>query len=285
MKVIDIDPTSVAFHSVIATIPLDIALSLSSTSVAITPDGSRAYVTSSASNEVAVIDTATNTQTDTIATAGCNLRELTVTSNGTLTFVASETTNEMLIIDTDPSSFNFNTVVGAVPVGNGPFGVAFQSLSVAVAYISNMDGGTISVIGTMALEVPVDIKPQSCPNPLNISSRGLLPVAVLGTENFDVMTIDPVFIQLEGIPPIRSNVEDVSRLVVDRQDVCDCTIEGPDGFADLTLKFDTQEIIDALGDVNDGDELVLTLTGELHDGTPIEGKDCVWILKKGKGKK
>ena len=46
---------------------------------------------------------------------------------------------------------------------------------------------------------------------------------------------------------------------------------------DLALKFDTQEIITALGAVQNGDIRVLTLTGELMDGTAIEGSDCVVI--------
>jgi len=39
---------------------------------------------------------------------------------------------------------------------------------------------------TPTIEVPVDIKPTSCPNPLNVKSRGVLPVAILGTADFDV---------------------------------------------------------------------------------------------------
>ena len=48
------------------------------------------------------------------------------------------------------------------------------------------------------------------------------------------------------------------------------------------MKFDAEEILEAVGPVNDGDRIVLTLTGELTDGTRIEGKDCIVILKKGK---
>lgn len=36
----------------------------------------------------------------------------------------------------------------------------------------------------------LDIKPGSCPNPLNRRSRGVLPVALLGTAGFDVTDID-----------------------------------------------------------------------------------------------
>ncbi len=139
----------------------------------------------------------------------------------------------------------------------------------------------ISITSSTTDQQPIliDIKPTSCPNPLNVKSKAVLPVAILGSDEFDVTDIDPASIRLEGIAPIRSRVEDVSRPVVDRQDVCDCTTEAGDGFDDLILKFCTQSIIGSLGDVNDVDDLVLTLTGNLSDGTPIEGSDCVRILK------
>jgi hypothetical protein len=65
---------------------------------------------------------------------------------------------------------------------------------------------------------------------------------------------------------------------------CQCTTDGPDGFTDLTLKFKTAEIAEALvniyGEIVDGDVLTLPLTGVLSDGTPIEGADCVRIVGK-----
>ena len=48
------------------------------------------------------------------------------------------------------------------------------------------------------------------------------------------------------------------------------------------MKFNKQEVVLALGPVEDGDVIVATLTGELLDGTPIVGEDVVVILKKGK---
>jgi hypothetical protein len=134
-------------------------------------------------------------------------------------------------------------------------------------------------------EVPLDIKPNSCPNPLNIRSKGILPVAILGTEDFDATQIDPASIRLLGIAPIRSNLEDVAtpfEPFVGREDPYGCSELGPDGFTDLTLKFKTQEIVKALGEVDDGDVLVLELTGECGDGAPIIGEDIVVIMKKGK---
>lgn len=137
------------------------------------------------------------------------------------------------------------------------------------------------------IEVPVDIKPGSCPNPLNVKEKGVLPIAILGTSDFDVTQVDPASVRLEGVAPLRWSLEDVAtpfEPFIGKEDAFDCTDEGPDGFLDLTLKFDAQEIVAALGDVNDGDVLVLTLTGNLleeFDGTPIQGEDVVVILEKG----
>lgn len=130
------------------------------------------------------------------------------------------------------------------------------------------------------VEVEFDIKPQSCPNPINVKDKGNIPVAILGTGNFDVLKVDPTTILFEGVAPIRWAFEDVTTPVAGGEQ-CDCTTDGPDGFADLTLKFDAQEIIAALGSVKNGDELVLTITGNLINGTPIKGSDCVIIKAKG----
>jgi hypothetical protein len=134
--------------------------------------------------------------------------------------------------------------------------------------------------------VPVDIKPQSCPNPLNVNKKGVLPVAILGTEHLDATTIDPASVRLEGVAPLRWSWEDVAtpyEPFIGKGDAYDCNECGPDGLLDLTLKFDAQEIVEALGEVSDGDVLVLRLTGSLMEdfgGAPFVGEDVVVILKK-----
>jgi hypothetical protein len=124
--------------------------------------------------------------------------------------------------------------------------------------------------------VTLDIKPASCPNPFNTKSKGLLPLAVLGTEIFDVSMIDPTSVRLNGVAPIRSSLEDVTTPLTDPDD-CECTTAGPDGFTDLTLKFKTQDIVESIGEVDRDDVLTLPLTGVLSDGTPVEGADCIVI--------
>ena len=91
-----------------------------------------------------------------------------------------------------------------------------------------------------------------------------------------------------GVEPLRWSHEDVCtpfEPFVGKENCDECTEEGPDGFPDLTLKFDMQQILAAIGDVDDSTCLVLTLEGEVLDGTAIAGEDVVRIIKKGKGKK
>jgi hypothetical protein len=96
----------------------------------------------------------------------------------------------------------------------------------------------------------------------------------------------PESVRLDGVAPIRWAYEDVAApLKVFPPEHCECTTAGPDGLMDLTLKFNRAAIVGALGPVNDGDVVVLTLTGMTRDSGQIQGSDCVIILKKGKSAK
>lgn len=150
---------------------------------------------------------------------------------------------------------------------------------------SDVDDSTLTILPKPALQVAVDIKPGGCPNPVNTRSSGVLLIAILGTADVNVLDIDATSVRLAGVEPLRNSLEDVAGPVSDNDD-CNCIEAGPDGFLDLTLKFATQAIVEAIGDVNDGDVLELELTGVLYDPPPferpIEGADC--ILIKGKYK-
>ncbi|MHC4397615.1 MAG: GLUG motif-containing protein [Planctomycetota bacterium] len=131
------------------------------------------------------------------------------------------------------------------------------------------------------IAVALDIKPSNCPNPLNLASNGVLTVAVLGSEEFDVSAIDAVSVELDGTGAIRHSYEDVAGPVVDGNE-CECTVAGSDGYVDLALKFRTQEVVEELigrpGELEKDQTLVLSLTGELFDNTGIEGTDCVVLV-------
>jgi hypothetical protein len=158
---------------------------------------------------------------------------------------------------------------------NTEFGIPF----VNIARDSFQDPPTATIVSVATGSL--DIKPGSCPNTINTKSRGVLFVAILGGD-IDVADIDIASVRLEGISPIRSAMEDVATPFMDEitGQSTDCWDFGADGFMDLALKFDTQEIVGALNDVQDDEVRVLTLTGVLNDGTPIEGCDVVIIKDK-----
>jgi hypothetical protein len=143
-----------------------------------------------------------------------------------------------------------------------------------------------------SINVALDVKPTACPNPLNVNAGGVLPVAIVGTEDLDVTHIDPATVQLMLLDPLRGNYEDVCTPylpLVGKASQYDCIEEGPDGFMDMTLKFDNQDVAMALeflsGGLTDGEEILVTLTGNLlrdYGGIPIVGEDVVRIIKKGK---
>ena len=188
------------------------------------------------------------------------------------TFLGSTTST------TDGSGNTNFTAIFPVPLGD---------IVTATATDPNNNTSEFSACGleVTALEVAVDINPRGCPNPLNVTSGGLLPVAILGTIEFDVTQVDPASVRLEGVAPLRSSLEDVatpSEPFSGKVDVFDCTDAGPDGRQDLTLKFAKEEVLAKIGDeVNDGDGVVLELVGSLKDGTSIgiAGEDIVVIQK------
>jgi hypothetical protein len=211
------------------------------------------------------------------ATAGTDYQS----SSGTLTFAAGQTTQTVSVqvngenVSEDDETF-------------------FVNLSNPTnAEISDAQGqGTITNDDATTTSVAVDIKPTTCPNALSTPASGIIPVAILGTSSFDVSEVDPATVRLEGVlaqqgrrsVTIRDVATPYSGAIPDTPEDGDqfkCTTTGSDGEDDLNLKFDAKQVISALGTITDKKTLrALTLTGELEDGTSIEGKDVVVINKK-----
>jgi hypothetical protein len=138
-------------------------------------------------------------------------------------------------------------------------------------------------------DVKLDIKPGSCPNPFNgklfewteganPKKGGVLPVAVLGSTTLDVTDIDISSLRLEGVAPLSKggpNITDVAGPVSSEMG-CACTTAGPDGYADIMMRFQSQEIAAAISPGMEGDR-ELTLTGTYLDGIPFEATDCILI--------
>jgi hypothetical protein len=119
--------------------------------------------------------------------------------------------------------------------------------------------GTVAFKAERLREWPIDIKPGSDPNSINLKSKGVVPVAVLTTDLFDAATVDPETVELEGVAALKWAMDDVDG----------------DGDLDLVLHFSTQELAVPL----DANSTEATLTGETNDGEAFSGTDSVRIVK------
>lgn len=116
----------------------------------------------------------------------------------------------------------------------------------------------------VTIAVDIDIKPGSDPNCFNNNSHGVIPVAILGSADFDCTQVDPSTCSLEGLTlkvvgkrnKLMAHIEDVNN----------------DGYDDLVLQIEDMDEAFQEGDTT------ATLTGNLYDGTPIEGTDTICIV-------
>jgi hypothetical protein len=119
----------------------------------------------------------------------------------------------------------------------------------------------VSVIECPAISVLVDIKPGSDPNCFNSDGHGVIPVAILGTADFDVSLVDPFSLSLDG-SGVR--VKGKSGNAGSLEDV------NGDGYLDLVLQIEDD------GDYAYGDTTA-TLTGRTYGGVKVVGTDAICL--------
>ena len=124
--------------------------------------------------------------------------------------------------------------------------------------------GEPSVCEPIVTPVVIDIKPGSDPNSINLGSHGVIPVAILTTNDFDATTVDPDTVELAGSTvAIRGNG---NRMLASFEDV-----DG-DGDVDLVLHIETENLSLETGATE------ATLTAETFDGEAIIGSDTIVIV-------
>jgi hypothetical protein len=119
---------------------------------------------------------------------------------------------------------------------------------------------------------PMDIMPGSDTNPINLTSRGLLPVAVLSTETFNAAWLDPASVTLGN-----DDGDDTS-VAMRRNGTLFASMEDVDGdgLLDLVLHFEVPALV-ANGDL-DSTTTQLVLNGSTVDGIPVRSSDTVQIV-------
>ena len=157
------------------------------------------------------------------------------------------------------------------------YGIILAFVAVPVVIVAtNLGGGVkdlfnnivfkmdnVSVHEFVEPEVGIDIKPGSAPNSINCTNdKGLIPVAILTTEDFDATTVDHTTVTFEGASEKHVNIFSGNPRRHEED------VDG-DGDTDLVFHF-------RLGDTDlTCDSTEGTLTGENFDGQAIGGTDTV----------
>jgi hypothetical protein len=167
-----------------------------------------------------------------------------------------------------PSNFNIELFIGAhnhrsvvdSPLNGCLDEVALYSHSLSPEeVISHYRAAT-----QVTIVVPIDIKPGSDTNCFNQNDHGVIPVAILGSETLDVNEINVDTLSLQGLAVKMAGKS--NKYLAHIEDV------NADGYADLVTQFeDTDDW------VTNGNGTA-TLTGQLSNGTPIEGSDSICIV-------
>ena len=121
------------------------------------------------------------------------------------------------------------------------------------------NGNGLELGGSSTSVIEIDIKPGSDPSSVNCTEKQLVPVAIFGSEGFDVSSIDLGSLQLNGVPVTevhnKIHIEDKNK----------------DGIPDAVLHLDRSQVCEATLDAPLKESVDVTLTGSTTGGEAFEG--------------
>ena len=115
----------------------------------------------------------------------------------------------------------------------------------------------VTSIVTLALGIPIDIKPRSKLNRINPRRGGVISVAILSTSTFDATTLDPESVVFGP---------EEAGAIHEQQHIRDAN---GDGQLDLVLFFKIRKTGIECGDTS------ASLSGKTFDGEAIQGTDAI----------
>ncbi|MCH8053383.1 MAG: hypothetical protein IH895_04930, partial [Planctomycetes bacterium] len=139
------------------------------------------------------------------------------------------------------------------------------------------------------------VKQGACPAPVNPNSNGVIPMLLVGDEDFDVNNVDLASLELrrcdgagEAATPLadHTEVDDLNHPFAGEVGCGECACndnQESDGISDLKLKFRTDTTLAALGLTASGGVTTVELTGSMLDGSTFVARDCVVVVPPGSG--
>src|SRR5918995_173282 len=115
----------------------------------LTNEGAILFVVNTGSDTLSVIDSRKHEVIKTIP-IGDSPEYVALNPDETLAYVTNIDSNTVSIVDADK-------VVNEIPVGNGPYGIAFSADGGDLAYVSNMRGNDVSIINTTSSNITATI--------------------------------------------------------------------------------------------------------------------------------
>ena len=210
-----------------------------------------------------------------LAISGTTLRGITETGVST---AIGPTGGGACTLTRDPGTGTWFTIIGSKLSTLNPLTGATAVVPGAPTGLGNICGTAFAPARPLTFAVDIDIKPNSDPSSYGCKSKGSIPVAVLGSSTFDATAIDAdtVLFGATGTETgeVHSKKGSAKRHVEDYNG---------DGFLDMIFHFDFQSTGFGCDDIPPGEksaELVGILTGELSDGTAIQGKDILRLTGK-----